>query len=333
MTLEASQLIADAVSAGQSTPDIIIAGADGDAGRNGHHPTPVAPSGLKGDNAKCNWQGCIRQAVNGAPGAPGMRGADGQKGDDGGDAPAANISIGLVQGIVFVFGSGGSGGDGGNGAEGGRSGDGGEGGSGDSWGAYRAHGANGGDSLDAGNGGNGGNGGHGGQGSLVTIQCDELAPQSEFVPGTAPGTPGSGGQGGQGGSPGLPGRAGYRGRFYGNRGNPGKPGSPGKDGNAGAPSTFRIKQNSGKTVPKGQKSITVAPGEIYPVTTSDRTFDTVTIQQGGILSIQTSRLVTIGTLVKVTGPPASKSASPSKPAAKPRPAKARNKSKATGKRA
>jgi hypothetical protein len=69
---------------------------------------------------------------------------------------------------------------------------------------------------------------------------------------------------------------------------------------------FDIKQKSAGTSTKSQKSITVAPGQIYRVTASDRTFDTVTIQEGGILSIETSQAVTIATLIKVTAPTESK---------------------------
>ncbi|HXM46913.1 MAG TPA: hypothetical protein VN956_03520 [Pyrinomonadaceae bacterium] len=304
MTLEASQLIANAVSSGQSSPDVIITGAQGREGRKGR-PAHKSHNGMDGPRAWCNAGGCTR-AGDGAPGQPAIHAGRGEDGGDGGDAPPANISIGVLQGLVFIFGSGGNGGDGGNGSDGGESGNGGNGGSGDSWGLYKTPGGNGGDSLGGGQGGNGGDAGDGGNGSLVTIQCGELSPDSELVPSTASSNPGIGGQGGFGGLPGMPGRAGHRGRHPGRSGSAGPPGSPGKEGKAGGPSMFDIKQMSPGTFPKSQKSITVAPGQIYRVTGRDRTFDTVTIQEGGILSIETSQAVTIATLVKVAAPPKSK---------------------------
>ncbi len=305
MTLEASQLIANAMSSGQSSPDVVITGAQGREGRNGI-PALKSSSGHEGNRARCNWNGCHTRAGDGGRGLQGVTGARGEDGRNGGDAPPANISIGVLQGLVFIFGSGGNGGDGGNGSDGGESGDGGRGGSGDSWGLYKTPGGNGGNSLDGGKGGDGGDGGDGGNGSLVTIQCGELSPHSELVPSTASSNPGIGGQGGLGGLPGTPGRPGYRGRFGGHSGKAAPPGSPGKEGKAGSPSVFEIKQMSAGTFPKSQKSITVTLGQIYRVTGSDRTFDTVTIQEGGILSIETSQAVTIAKLVKVAAPPKSK---------------------------
>jgi hypothetical protein len=300
MDLKAIQLVAEALSAGQTTPDILIAGTPGRAGDNGQS-RPPAQNGRDGRNASCNWFNGCDSSTRGTKGNNGNAGENGRNGSDGGDAIPAKIFIGTVQGTVFVCGRGGNGGDGGRGGDGGNGGNGGTGGDGDKHGMYEAYGSEGGDGGNGGNGGKGGNGGNGGNGSSVVIDFRAYAPNSQIVPSTEPSRPGKSGQGGAAGQSGIGGRGGSRGGPYGDGGMAGTPGEQGKDGGrGGVASTFTIKQGAGASI--GAKDINVPAGTIYPVTDRDCHFGTVTIKQGGILSIQTRQDVKINKLVKIAAP-------------------------------
>jgi hypothetical protein len=299
MTLATSQLIAAAVSAGQSTPDILIAGSQGESGVDGAN-RPTAPSGGNGRNANCNWATGCTNSSRGGDGGDGDNGGNGGNGSHGGDAPSAKIFIGTLQGTLFVSGRGGNGGDGGDGGDGGWGGNGGRGGNGATDGSFSAPGSDGGPGGNGGDGGIGGNGGDGGNGSNVTLVVAQYEPDSQVVPTTEPSHPGIGKAGGAPGGAGIGGTPGSRGGAPGTPGTWGDPGTPGTDGTKfGAPSTFDISQRELK--PVIGVDITVTPGMILPITDRERNFNTVTIQQGGLISIQTSNEVRINKLVKVPG--------------------------------
>lgn len=176
-------------------------GAAGDPGSEGFSIGGVAPSGLNGQDANCNWidDDCAR---NGQPGKPGMSGGPGGEGNPGWDA----ASFLVIQVDKFDFdvqvslrgGNGGKGGTGGNGQAGGK---GGRGGNGNDC-ELGQHGGNGGKGGDAGPGGPGGRGGRGGKISIIMKEAANPQSMAFFVSGGKGGLPGGNGVPGAGGPPG-----------------------------------------------------------------------------------------------------------------------------------
>lgn len=176
-------------------------GAPGNPGTDGFSIEGVAPMGLNGQDANCNWidDDCARVGQTGANGMAGGPGGQGTSGTD-----AASFLVIQVDKFDFTVsvglrgGAGGKGGRGGNGQAGGK---GGRGGNGNDCELGR-HGGNGGNGGNAGPGGPGGRGGRGGKISVIMKEAANPQAMAFEVAGGKAGLPGDGGIPGANGAPG-----------------------------------------------------------------------------------------------------------------------------------